>query len=245
MEREVGQLFSEVNAVWRKWGIEWVPESVSTLKVESTEFPGVSVNETKRGFRNKMAAIVPTEPGPGRWQIAILRQFPIPASGTYIPDKNTVLYGELNKNGEHFPIVLAHELGHSLGLKHEKSEENLMYGGRSKDPEQTQFLNTQQIEQAKSHAKADGYAHPGTGTLSKDYSGNADSENHSKRSRTLSSEQRENMARRLKSFDSNGDGQIDLAEVPAKASSTFARIDLDGNGSIDRQELEYFSSAGE
>jgi len=236
-EREVSRLFSEVNAVWGKWGIEWVAESVSILVVDSSEFHGVSANETKRGFRNKMAAIAPAEPGPGIWQVAILRQFPVLASGVYIPEKNMVLYGELNKNGEYFPVVLAHEFGHSLGLKHEKSKENLMYGGQSKDPGQTLSLNTQQIDQAKAMAKAGEHPNPSMATRYEDSPG--------KRSNTLSSEQRKNMARRLNSFDSNGDGQIDRAEVPAKASNAFARIDLDGNGSIDKHELDYFSSAGD
>ena len=241
-EHEVNLLFGEVNAVWRKWGIEWVPETISTLNVDRNEFPGVSAQETKRGFRNKLAAIVPAKEGSARRQVAIFRQFPVEASGVYVREKETVFYGELNKDGKRFPIVLAHELGHALGLNHEKKEENLMYGGRAKNPEKTHLLESRQIDLARSVAKGGESSRPEGTPPSAVPSVRTGSKSGRQGSGAPSPEQRKKMARRLESFDSNGDGKIELTEVPPKAQRTFGRIDLDGNGSIDSKELDHFAS---
>lgn len=151
-KKDVKELFEEVNDIWSKLGFIWTVDSVETVQVGENSFSvppdGFS---SPREFRDAIADVIPNEKT-GRWRVYIVNQFPIKGSSVYIVEKGAVVYGELNKSGERYPVILAHELGHSLGLRHEKSPDNLMYGGPEKNPERTMQLSDQQIKRAKGQA---------------------------------------------------------------------------------------------
>ena len=106
-----------------------------------------------RKFRNAIADLIPANSSDRLWRVYLVHQFPVSGSAVYIIEKGAVLYGELNKFGERYPVVLAHELGHSLSLRHVPFPDNLMYGGGQKDPEKTQKLRPIQIKRAKMQAR--------------------------------------------------------------------------------------------
>ncbi len=153
-ERELEELFAEVNAIWAQAGIQWNLASVERVDLREADFEIPTRGFMRpREFRNAVATVIPEDPSAGRWPVYFVRQFPVPGSGVYLVELGTVLYGELNQHGVRRPVVLAHELGHSLGLPHVPQPDNLMYGGRDRNPELTQNLNPRQINRARAQAK--------------------------------------------------------------------------------------------
>lgn len=153
-EQDVKKVFDAVNAIWSKAGITWNVDSVATVKVASTDFTIPAAGfATNRDFRDAMARVIPDATETGRWRVYFVRKFPVEGSSVYIVEKGAVLYGELNKRGEGRPTILAHELGHSLGLQHDSSSpENLMYSGKGMNPELALNLDPQQIKSAQAQA---------------------------------------------------------------------------------------------
>lgn len=144
--KEVKMLFGEVNSIWSKWGITWDVASVKTVFVNRQQFTPPSRGFSKpRDFRTAMAKVIPDKPTQPQWRIYLVKQFPVNGSAVYISERRSVLYGELNKFGKRYPIILAHELGHSLGLRHVPFPHNLMYAGPDRNPELTRNLTPRQI----------------------------------------------------------------------------------------------------
>lgn len=152
---EVERLFKEVNEVWSRWGITWEVRSIVTQTVSATDFlTPVNGFLSPREFRDAAAELIPEPSGERRWRVYVMRQFPVDGSAVYIMEKSAVLYGELNKEGNRYPVILAHELGHSLGLRHVPMVGNLMYAGPGKTPSKDLRLTTIQIQQARQQAQA-------------------------------------------------------------------------------------------
>lgn len=152
---EVERLFKEVNAVWSRWGITWEVSSIETKTVSAADFiTPANGFASPREFRDAAAELIPAPSGDRRWRVYIMRQFPIAGSSVYLVEKSTVLYGELNKEGDRYPVILAHELGHSLGLRHVPMAGNLMYAGPGKTPSTDLKLTPMQIRQARQQAAA-------------------------------------------------------------------------------------------
>jgi len=151
--QDVAKLFDEVNAIWSKSGITWSVDSVTTVPVAGNDFKIPTAGfANPRAFRDAVAGLIPDATSTGRWRVYLVRQFPINGSAVYIIEKGAVLYGELNKFGARQPVILAHELGHSLGLQHVSMSDNLMYAGPEKSPELTLMLDPQQIKRATEQA---------------------------------------------------------------------------------------------
>lgn len=152
-QEDVMELFDDVNALWSRYGLTWDVESVQTMYVTRARFSEpVEGFSSPREFRNAVADIIPAPSTAQKWRVYLVNQFPVNGSAVYIIEKGAVLYGELNKKGERHPVILAHELGHSLGLRHVSNPENLMYAGPQKDTAKTRQLGPQQIIRAKRQA---------------------------------------------------------------------------------------------
>ena len=152
---EVERLFKEVNAIWSKWGITWEVNSIDTVTVKAKDFALPRLGFSARWeFRDAAAELIPEPTGDRRWQVYLVRQFPVNGSGVYVLEKSAVLYGELNKKGRRCPEILAHELGHSLGLSHVPLPGNLMYVGPVRTPSADLKLTPKQIRRALIQATA-------------------------------------------------------------------------------------------
>lgn len=148
------RLFDDVNAIWSNWGIACTVKTIEKIHLteKDIQFPAKGF-ATRREFRNLMAAWIPEETLERHWRVYILRQFPVKGSAVYISEKQAILYGELHIYGERHPVILAHELGHSLGLRHVPFPQNLMYAGPDKNPDIPATLSPIQIRQARKQAR--------------------------------------------------------------------------------------------
>ena len=150
--RQAQNLMEEVNLIWAKAGIRW---HIEFIKYKYINARIVSRLDGRRAFREgveRVADTIDTDTrGYNIWKVGIIHKLPISASGYYARKKGMVFYGEINKNGERLPVVLAHELGHSLGLDHVNDPNNLMYGGKGKDPSKMKNLEAWQIAIVKRH----------------------------------------------------------------------------------------------
>lgn len=239
-EEDVAALFEEVNSIWSRYGIEWAPEPLERIRITEAAFPQVTGAETGPIFRRQLARAFKPGPETGIWHVALIRQFPVPASGLYIPRRGTVFYAELNRHGVRSPVVLAHELGHALGLKHVEDEDNLMYGGREKDPDRVLNLSPAQVRSAQAQARRG----PFRRALATDHDADLKREPRERRRRnadpTKDFEQRRKAVERMSRYDRNGDGRIHRRDVPPNALRLFDRMDVDANGIVDSSELDRF-----
>ncbi len=124
---EVAVLFAGANRIWEPAGVRWRVESIIREPAHNAEtydklFRGEIVDTLK-----VMLSIFPRENllSDG-WDVFVLRDFGrVGAGGVYIsfPEAQVAFFAEVGSGGEQRPLgsgprVLAHELGHSLGLPH-------------------------------------------------------------------------------------------------------------------------------
>ncbi len=75
--------------------------------------------------------------------------------GVYNPQTKSVLIGETSPGGDFNPSILAHELGHSLSLKHLGEQYNFMAGRqRGIEPKDKIRLNPEQVARARTIAES-------------------------------------------------------------------------------------------
>jgi hypothetical protein len=153
-EGQVRHLIGEVNAIWRPAGISWTLQSVLPTAIDRNLIPARALLQTGPEFRQhlvQMSPIVPEVVGRRLWRVAILRTFPILAGGAYLPRTRTAFFCQETRRGETTPIVLAHELGHSLGLMHVPEAANLMHpaAGARGNAQVAIGLNPEQVAQAR------------------------------------------------------------------------------------------------
>lgn len=153
-EGDVRRIIGEVNAIWRPAGIFWTLQSVLSTVIERNLIPAAVLLQTGRKFREHLVQMSPRVPevvGRRLWRVAIIRTFPLPAGGAYLPGTRTAFFCQETRRGETAPIVLAHELGHSLGLMHVPVAANLMHpaAGARGNAQAAIGLNPEQVAQAR------------------------------------------------------------------------------------------------
>lgn len=149
-EQEVEDAMAVVNQVWSAAGIHFNVEVVMPLFVSATQFPAGSENLGPQEIKAVMARIAPQESDPMVWNVAIIRRFNFGAAGLYIGGKSTAYYTDVNSRNETHYTILAHELGHSLGLPHGEGLGNLM--APNPNPSEARQLTDEQISIARSQA---------------------------------------------------------------------------------------------
>lgn len=151
-EPGVRTLFAEVNRVWSVAGIEWRVQSIERRRVAA----GAIDDDTRRDFRRGLVASAPAPDAARPWTVVIMRKFPVPAGGVYLPEIGTLYYAQLNKFGESHAEILAHELGHSLGLRHVDDADNLMQAAGAEDgaAARARTLTAEQIATARAQVAA-------------------------------------------------------------------------------------------
>jgi hypothetical protein len=150
---DVKKLFDEVNAVWKQAGIQWKVGEVTRREVSAGVFPAPDDRLNRLKFRRQIVEASPARDAKLPWAVAIMASFPIPGGGVYLPETRTVFYAQRNKFGEAHAEILAHELGHTLGLQHVQDTDNLMQASNAGGgAEQAKQLTAEQIATARAQA---------------------------------------------------------------------------------------------
>ncbi len=136
---EVGTLFIGVNRIWEQARITWNVESITREQAESEQ----AFEKLLRGaISNPLEVLLSIFPRENllrdEWNVFVLKDLGDIAGGIYISFRDTqvVFFAEFGPTGAQAPAglgprILAHELGHSLGLQHVPCtpEGNLMAPG--------------------------------------------------------------------------------------------------------------------
>lgn len=246
---DIEALLNAVNRIWRGMDIHWNLLPVVDRKVDEKGFPQLAGNEERAEIKKRLLAVSPSNDMKERtWKIVIIREFPVPAGGLYLPESKTVYFAEMTRGGKTSPVILAHELGHSLGLPHAYQANNLMHraaGARNGIQADATTLTPDQISTARAQAQkgptggvydATNDFNEGQGAL-QGSSGNSALNPGRHGSKT---DRQRRMVERFRTFDRDSDGVVRLEDVPEAARATFHRIDTNHDGSLDERELNNF-----
>lgn len=248
-QSDIEALLNEVNRIWVGMNIRWNLLPVVDRKVGEKDFPQLAGNEERVEIKKRLLAVSPSSDVKGRiWKVVIIREFPVPAGGLYLPETKTVYFAEMTRGGKTSPVILAHELGHSLGLPHDYQASNLMHraaGARNNTQAYATTLTPDQIATARAQAQkgptggvygATGDSDEGLGTPQ----GNSGNSVSNQVRRGSNTDRQRRMAERFRTFDRDGDGVVRLEDVPEAARAVFHRIDTNRDGSLDEKELNNF-----
>lgn len=237
---DIDEAIARVNYIWEQAGINWVLESIEDVTISRTMFPRLETNPERSVVKERLINISPAEHKKGAWNMVLIREFPVPAGGLYLPPTQTLYFAETARGGMTSPIILAHELGHSLGLPHDRGSNNLMHraaGGRGTPQENADSLTSEQIATTQRQAML--------GPTKSAYdSGPQPSQDRSRPQRPTQmngNDRKKRIVNRLKGFDYDDDGVVKIDDVPAAGRPTFNMIDTNNDGTIDAEEMEAYA----
>jgi hypothetical protein len=134
---EVGTVFSRVNEVWRQALISWEIESIIREEALNADAFALVLQGQLLASDDIIASVLPrANLSGGAWDVFLILDLGGIAGGIYFPGIPAALSAELDPSGNReltgsAARILAHELGHSLGLPHVActAEGNLMAPG--------------------------------------------------------------------------------------------------------------------
>lgn len=157
-DSEIREQFVAVNETWAQAKIVWEIESiVDATALEPEAFTKAMVNprgQLAPALVRNIAKDSLLKPG---FNVAIAENYERAMGGVFVPDGNgLVFYAKHGPKGVQTPAVLAHELGHSLGLPHtifEKNNNLMMGSGPGRIPTRVKPITDSQVKIARHYAK--------------------------------------------------------------------------------------------
>ena len=156
---EVGEVIQAVNEVWAQAGVVWQIEQIIREPALNPDVFWQVLNDPRGNSTSLVVAVLPKENiRPDIWNVFLIRDFGGAIGGVYLLRERVVVSAELDPLGNRdlsggTARILAHELGHSLGLNHVPctATGNLMAAGC---PTGTRTrLETVQIQMARQQAE--------------------------------------------------------------------------------------------
>lgn len=246
---DIDEAIARVNEIWEQAGITWLLDSVEDVTLADTMFPRLEANPERSVVKERLINISPAEHKKGVWNVVLIREFPVPAGGLYLPPSQTLYFAETARGGMTSPIILAHELGHSLGLAHDRGSSNLMHraaGGRGTPQENADTLTSEQIATTQRQASLgpieSAYEPDAQPSQDRSRPQRYDSGDNGRRPAQMNdNDRKERIVNRLKGFDYDDDGVVKIDDVPTQGRRAFKMIDKNNDGKIDADEMETYT----
>ena len=134
---EVAQLMAAVNEVWAEADIHWSLESIVREDARSEALFDRALTGPNVDVISALTSVLtPENLGRDMWNVFLIRDFGGGLGGVYLGIEGVVVVAEIDPTGQRdieggMGRILAHELGHSLGLVHVPctGQGNLMAAG--------------------------------------------------------------------------------------------------------------------
>ena len=123
-DQEAQGLIAAVNQAWFPAGIVWILESVVREDARSeSAFREALINQALSPVKVLPTVLAPDNLDTDIWNVFMIRDFGPTLGGAYLPVHKVVVAAEIDPRGQRdvtgdMAHILAHELGHSLGLAH-------------------------------------------------------------------------------------------------------------------------------
>ena len=123
-DAEVGELVQGLNEIWAQAGVVWQAEQIVREPALNPDVFRQVLNDATGNSSGLVAAVLPDQNvRPDIWNVFLVRTFGGSFGGVYFRSNRAVVAAELDPLGSRdlrggTARILAHELGHSLGLIH-------------------------------------------------------------------------------------------------------------------------------
>ena len=156
-DAEIRQQFEAVNETWAQAAIVWEIESIIDVVARKPKDFAKAMDNPRGTLAKALASNMPRKHLlKDGFNVVIAEDYGRSIGGVFMPNEDgLVFYAKKGPKGIQTPAVLAHELGHSLGLPHTifEKDNNLMMGsGAGRVPTLTKPITASQIMIARLYA---------------------------------------------------------------------------------------------